>query len=959
VARLRRLVLRIAHVFQPSRGDSELDREIGAHLGLLEDEYQSRGMSPAEARRAARRAFGGITQTQEGHRDARSFRWLGDLRQDAEFAVRTLVRTPAFTAAVAGILALGIGTSTAVFSVVHAVLLRSLPHPGADRFVRVAVRHDASGSGPVAAPVSYEAVQLLRSRATTISNLGTYGAIDVTFSGAGEAVHLSGATISPLVLRMLEAQPVMGRLFQAREEMPGLDRVAILSYGMWQRRLGADPTILGKPIVLDGVQHEVVGVMPPTFRFPNTQAEFWTPYVWRPFARPMVVGRLQPGVPIDVASTEVNALLKRAQQDERMPAPPPPMDASPPPTPPSGRAEGGPPPPPPGPREAGPPPPPPPGPGGPPPPPPRASGAGPSPGPREVMPPAYSLVSLKGSEVDRVSTPLVILSIAVACLLMLVCVNVGGLLLARGFARERELWVRRALGAGHGRVVRQLLTESAILTFTSGVVGVGLAVAGVRWLQSWGTALPRADLDVTAVVPRLDEVGVDGTMLLYALAVSIAAGLACGLAPASWLWRRHGRTELAREARLTGPGFNLLRRSRGRAVVLLAQVGLATMLLLVSGLMVRSFVNLVGVDPGYVGSRVLTFQAALPSGRSALQFAADLAPRLEALPGVEVVGYADHLPLTQNSFGHVPLSPRPHPQSSAAPPPPPPDLPGQPHFPVAHIVSRDFLGALGVPLIQGRGFSAIDSAGPPRSMLVNRTLARSGFLGEQPIGATVYTNDVAWQVVGIVEDFRGTRLASPPGAQIFVSLEQVGLGDFQHSSPYFAVRTNVPPDTLVASLRDVVRQVDSRAGVDRVATMEEITSNSVLQSRFYAAALSLFAMVAGALAVIGIHGSIAFAISRRTREIGIQLALGASKAAVIRAIVKDVLVVIALGIAAGMAGGALLTSYMDTMLFGLTPTDLTTFILVPSIFGAVVLGAAFLSTRPAVTTTPLASLRTE
>ena len=320
MATFRRFLLRLVHFFQPHRAESELERELAAHLGVLEDEYKRRGLTDAEARLAARRAFGGVAQAKELHRDARSFRWLSDLRQDTRFAARALLRAPGFTAVVIGTLALGIGANTAIFSVVHAVLLRSLPYPGADRFVRIATQFDpddGSGIKTSAAPVSFQDLEVLRSRSRTLSNLGTYVPEAVTLSGRGEAVHLNGVRISPQVMAMLEATPLMGRLLEPREEAAGLDRVAVISYSMWQRRFGADDAILGKTIVLDGIQYEVVGVMRPGFQFPNADAEFWTPFVWGPGQRPHVVGRLTAGASFLTASTEVNDLMRLAREERR------------------------------------------------------------------------------------------------------------------------------------------------------------------------------------------------------------------------------------------------------------------------------------------------------------------------------------------------------------------------------------------------------------------------------------------------------------------------------------------------------------------------------------------------------------------------------------------------------------------------------------------------------------------
>lgn len=547
-------------------------------------------------------------------------------------------------------------------------------------------------------------------------------------------------------------------------------------------------------------------------------------------------------------------------------------------------------------------------------------------------------------------------------MLLIACVNVGGLLLARNIRREREIWVRLALGAGRSRVVRQLVTESMVLTLAGGFAGIWLAVSGVRWLRVFGAGMPRQDLGASSVVPRLDEVGIDATVLLFALGVSVVAGLACGVAPALWQSRVEARGGLARETSLSAPGFNLFRRSRGRALLVVVQIGLAIVLLLSSGLLIRSFLKLSSVDPGYATTRVLTFQVALSPNQPPLKFSEELIAGIQGLPGVRAAGYADHLPLTRSNLGHAQLSPRAEAsQSTGAPPPPPPGVAGTPNFPVTHLVSRDFLSALGVDVIEGRGFSDADPVGRPHSLLINRTLARSGLVGQNPVGTRVYTGDVPWDIIGIVEDVRETGLADPPGSAIFASLERAGADGalFEHSSPYFAVRTDGSPAALVPAIRAIVRQLDPQTAPDRIATMEEILSNSILQPRFYAGMFGLFALIAGTLAVVGIYGGIAFAVSSRTREIGIRVALGASRHQVFRAIAGDVLLLAAVGIATGVAGGAMLTHYLQQMLFELTPLDPAVFIATPVVLGSAVLGAAFLSVRPALTVAPLADLRHE
>jgi putative ABC transport system permease protein len=477
-------------------------------------------------------------------------------------------------------------------------------------------------------------------------------------------------------------------------------------------------------------------------------------------------------------------------------------------------------------------------------------------------------------------------------------------------------------------------------------------------LQTFGTAIARRDLDSSSVVPRLEEVGVDGTALVFALLLALTVGVACGLIPA--LWQSRVRASLG-PAHGTGTlGFRL---SRARAVLLVGQIGLAIVLLLSSGLLIRSFIKLAGVNPGYATSSVLTFQVALPPGTPALSFSADVLARVQALPGVRAAGWADRLPLTSEGVGRTVLGLQPQAVTSVVPPPPPPPgAAGKPDFPTLHIVSPDFLGALGATVVEGRSLADLDAGTRTESMLINRALAQSRYLGDQPIGTTVYLNgNNPWTVVGIVDDLHESGIGNPPGPQIFISVERAGLRQdrFRDATPYFAIRTDRSPAAMVPAIRELVRDLDPRSVPDRIATMEEIVSNSILRPRFYAGIFGLFAVLAGALAAIGLHGGIAFAVSRRTREIGIRVALGATKPQILRTVAGEMLACAAGGIVLGIAGGMALTRYLDQMLFDLTPLDPAVFVAVPVSFAMVVGVAAFLSTRPALSQSALHALRHE
>jgi predicted permease len=576
--------------------------------------------------------------------------------------------------------------------------------------------------------------------------------------------------------------------------------------------------------------------------------------------------------------------------------------------------------------------------------------------PRGMSPavePRFVVVSLLDNIVADVRTPMTIVSCGVAFVLLIACVNVAGLLSARSLAREREIWLRLALGASRGRVIRLMMTESLLLTMIGGGVGVWLSALGVRWMRTIGDILPRAD-----------EIRVDTTTLLVAVGLTLASGVACGLAPALWQSGADARRARAQRSSTTSRGPRVLRRGRAHAALLVVQISLAVVLLLGGGLLIRSFLKLSSVDPGYAATQVLTFQVALPPGESALTFAADVNARLQVLPGVKASGYADHLPLARSSLGHVRLTTRPQPSSSssAPPPPPPPGIGGKPDYPTAHLISPNFLTAMGVRVIEGRSLLDVDRTSQPRALLINKLLARSGYLGEHPIGTTVYTGgSVAWTVVGVVEDFRETAIASPPGAEILVDIDNLGTSDalFGSSSPAFAVRTDGSPMALIPAIRDAVRAVNPNTSPDRIATMDDIVSHSILKPRFYASTLGLFAAIAGVLAVAGIYAGIASAVGRRTREIGIRVALGASRLQILWTVAGDMLVLAAIGIAGGITVGVWLTRFLQQMLYDLTPLDPVVFVAIPLVFGVTAMSAAIISARPAFSIAPLIALRHE
>jgi predicted permease len=882
----------------PIDRDDDLAREIRAHLELEADERIADGASPEEARYAARRAFGNVTRIREDAVTVWGTRWAQHARQDLRYALRTFSKTPGFTILAILSLTLGIGANAAIFTVVNAVLLRPLPFPASDHVIRIIENLPGdSGRGPRRRVLGLTSSELatFASRTKTISHVGTHIPTIRTLTGRAEPVRLIGVRLSPSLMS-LAGPPLLGRPFAAHEGAPGVQPVVILSHASWQQYFGADPNIIGQQVTLDDTPHSVIGVMPPGFAFFDPQDQFWMPM---PTVGAMaqqrlpVTARLQDGVPAAAALAEISALVP-AVRGETTGAPP---DST-----------------------------------------------------------RFEIVRLVDLVVAPVSRPLLILAGAVGLVLLIACVNVANLLLARATSRRREIAVRAALGAGRGRLIRQALTESTLLALVGGVAGLGLALGGVALLRTLATSLPRRDLGSGVGLPRLDEIAVDPSVLTVTLAASVITGIVFGLIPAM----RQSRLEMTDALRQGGAdqsGFNLLGRQRVQGVLIIVEIAMATTLCVGAGLLIQSFVRLSTVNPGYDPSHVLTLQVALPPNRpdAALRAAAEtLTERIRHLPGVVAVGYAESLPMTRVSRRGVALRRTPDQKPQRRP-----MGPITPDNPDAQFVSQDFLAAMAIPLVAGRMFDSTDHEGGVRVMLVNRTLAKSGLLRADPIGARIYAlGSQPWTIVGIVEDVRQSSLSESPAAQVFIDYRQVPKEEgIAGVGLYFSIRTDGDPAGLALPIRALASQVDPHAIVENIAPMEAVVSNSLSRPRLYAVLLGIFAGVAIVLAATGIYGVMAYAVTQRTREIAIRVALGAGRARVMGLVLGQSAVVTVVGTVLGLAGAAALTKSLDQLLFGLTPQDPATFIGVALFFALVATMAALVPARRATRVEPLTALR--
>ncbi|HJZ73974.1 MAG TPA: ABC transporter permease [Vicinamibacterales bacterium] len=912
---LRRLVLRIAQALRPGRADEEAAREIAAHLALLEAEYARRGLSSDAARTAAHRAFGSAALAADAHRDARSLLWLDDGRRDVAYALRTIRREPGFALVVVVTLALGIGANTAIFSVVHSVLIKPLPYRDSARLVRVWENVPGSeigdGKGPDRRYAAMDVADLLAvpPLARTIAGIAAFGRVRLTTTIDGDATRMDGFRVSADFFPLLGVAPLIGRTIAAADATPGRDRVLVLGYVAWQR-FGADPRVVGRTVTFTGdpaspfaagvalgTPYVVVGVMPNGFRFPYDTAQFWVPRVLAPPAngrpsRVETIARLADGAPPAAAAAELDAIRRDVRGSDS-----------------PGRGAG-------------------------------------------ASRPRYELIALHDELTGPVRPALVVLTAAVALVLLIACVNVANLLLARTASRQREIAVRAAIGAAPSRLLRQLLAESLLLAAVGGASGTALAFGGVRLFRLLGTTLDRSDLGSASVFPRLAEVSVDSAALAFAAAVSLATGVVFGLAPAL----RHALprpTATLREASVPSPGG-------GRHGLVLVEIALATVLLVAAGLLMNSFVRLATVDPGFEAAHLITFQL----GQSASlrpeeqrSFAEEFVTRLAALPDVQSVAYARQLPLVQlQDIVRLTILRGGVEQTLT-------------EAPDIRFVSRDYLKTMDIGLVRGRAFEEQDGAGRPAVVIVNEALARNVFAGENPIGQTMLfgppDHRMPLEVIGVARNVRQFGLDRAAEPQYFMDIRQVPTDPAFRAPPlfpvgvYYTLRTAADAGAVLAAVRAVARQFDAHAALIDVATMEQIVANSITRPRMYAVLVVIFATVAFALAVIGLYGVMAYSVAQRTHEIGVRVALGAGRRDVMRLVLRRSGALTAAGIVLGICGAAGLTHYLDSLLFGLRPLDPATFGAVAAVFAAVAMLASYVPARRAASVDPLVALRQE
>jgi predicted permease len=885
VRKVRAWLLRFGGLFNKRRRDVELTAELESHLQLHIEDNLRAGMTPDEAWRAALIKLGGVEQTKEIYRDRKGLPMIETFLQDLSFGFRMMRKSPGFTAAAVLALALGIGANTAIFSVVNVVLLHSLPYRDAGRLMWVTTFLPRQGQNIVVHP-DYLG---WRQQNHVFEDIAAYSpGFDYTLTGAGEAVRLSGARVTKSFFHVLGVAPRIGREFSAEEDRPKGPHAAILTDALWKQRFDRDAGVVGRVIALDGNAYTVVGVMPPDFEFPeNSRAQVLVPFALsegavivlnEPLFMVRVIGRLRPKITPAAAAVELDAI------DAHL----------------------------------------------------HASYPG---GYAKMMAGAQArVVSLHDHQVGNVRQALIVLLGAVTFVLLIACANVANLQLARAVSREKEIAMRGALGAGRGRITRQLLTESGLIAMFGGAVGALLALWALRIVRALG---PKN-------TPHLASARLDWRVLLFALGVSLASGMLFGLAPTLAALRVPLNQPL-REASMQGGASGGARRSQ--KILMAAEVALALVLFIGAGLLTRSLVRLISIPPGFDGAGVLTAQITLPLNfykepEQQRAFFSELVQRVQSLPGVTAAGATQTVPLRGFVYSSVlAIEGRPVPTPSE-----------QLAFGVAaDSVTPDYCSVLHIPLIAGRLVDDRDAANAPRAAMVNQTLVRTFFPHEDPIGKRVKLASEDWMtIVGVIQDTKQTGLAAEVEPEIFLSMQQTPSDEMT-----LVIRSSVASAVLVPALRAQVAALDRNLPVYGVQTMDELLAGEVASQRFNSYLLGAFAVLAVLLAAVGIYGVMAYAVSQRTREIGIRLALGAEAGDVRGMVLFQGLWMAVAGIVTGLAASFALTRLMRTLLYGVKPTDPATFTVVSIVLLFVALAACWIPARRATRVDPMVALRHE
>jgi putative ABC transport system permease protein len=874
---------RLQILLRPGTYARELREEMEFHLSL--DAMDQSRLSPAaDAPYAARRRFGNSTRYTEETRIMSGLGFFDMLRQDSRFALRTFRQAPMFTAIAVTTIGLGIGATAAIFSVVDGLILKPLPYPDADRIVQVWMdnRRLKLKEDIHSIPNLLD----LKAQNQTLSHLGPYYQSGANLTGAGEPERIAVGVMSADALAAMGTRPMMGQLFTANAETAGNDAVVLISHRLWKTNFGGDSAILGRELEMNARKRRIVGVMAPSFAFPSPSVEAWIPLVLTDAARTArssfgywAIGRLRNDISVERARADLSAIAKRLE--EQYPSN-------------------------------------------------QDYGVTITPLPEQIVGPTLR-------------TTLWIMLGAVAAVLLIACANVANLLLSRAAVREREVTVRMALGASNGRLLRQMVTESLLLSLLGGVVGVGLAIAALRVLPT----LAPDDL------PRLSNVHLNGTVLLVTTVVTVATGLVFGLVPAV----QSSRTQLSETLREGGRGGTAGRGGqRLRRVIVGGQLALVVVLLTGAGLLLRTFIGLQRTELGFETRNVLTMSITVPRAKYSqapqiVAFFDGLLTRLRHIPGVQNAGTVSTMMLsTLPSSGYMSAEGREVKQDDQ-----------EVTFDGA---SPGFFPTIGARLVAGRDFGSQDQAGGAPVAIVNEHMARRYWPDKNPVGARIRfgrgqsdasrdTTQNPWiTVVGVVGDMRRTGVDMPVRDEAFFPAAQN-----VSSSALVVVRTAADPRAMIPQFRQAVRDLDRDQPIASIRTMDQILSGLIAQRRFSMTLVAAFAVLALALAVIGAYGVTSYLVSQRTREIGVRLALGADPSRISRLVVRDGMMVAGIGVGVGIIGAIVTTRLASSLLYGVSARDPITIASVAATLLFVSALANYIPARRASRVDPLLALR--
>ncbi len=801
------------------------------------------------------------------------------LFQDLRYGIRTLLKQPGFSMVAIIILALGIGASTAIFTVVNAALIRSLPYRAPEQLYHL--WETTPQKEYARREFSYPDYQDYQQN-QVFDGVAAYTGGGGILTGYGEPERIFSPGASANFFTTLGVEPFLGRTFQPGEDKPGAPRVVVLSYGWWQRRFGGDQNILGQSLTISGLPYTVVGILPPGFQFALRPADVWLPYqpgeaqLTRRFMHGTnMIARLKSDVPLAQAQTAMSEIASRIEREHQ------------------------------------------------------ASHAGTT----------VTLIPLQEQMVGQVKPILLLLLGAVGFVLLIACANVASLLLTRSLARQKEIAIRAALGAGRGRIVRQLLTESVLLSVAGGVAGLLIARWGIDGLVAM---LPQTQLNA---LPFLNNLHVDGGILAFACGLSLVTGVVFGLAPAL----QTARLDLQEALKEGGRSASSSGRQRLRSTLVVTEIALAVVLLVGAGLMMKSLLRLLQVNLGFNPENVLTMTVALPTSKYSepqrrIQFHTALQERISALPGVSSVGAVNILPLTGGNTTRFTI------EGDPAPPP------GQEIEANIRVSDEHYFQTLGVPLLAGRFFDARDTADAPDVVIINKSLADRVFAGRDPIGRRLNYggNFDAEVIVGVVGDVKITGLDD--------AIKPVVYNPLRQAAPLasgFVVRTQVDPAAVINAIRNECRALETDAALFNVRTVEEIMADSpaAFTRRLPALLIGIFAGVALLLAAVGIYGVVAYSVRQQTHDIGIRMALGAQVSDITKMVLRQGLALALAGIGVGTLAAIFLTRLLGSLLFEVKPSDPLTFVVVASVLCAVSLLACWVPARRAAKVDPLDALR--